>query len=148
MFKRLSLFVTIASLAVVPSARAKQPPAQPVALTVCGTPVPPPVAVPPAGSGRVFWQLAPCFEAQGNVNLVDVQTSLYYIQAQQKTSRPSQNLWTPYDESVEKIVREDFQRLWNTKFLDNLSIETIDYTFANGVVGKITAYNHDNRHRT
>ena len=152
MFKRLSLFVTIAAVAVVPSARGQQPAAQPaerpgVALTVCGTPVPPPAVLPPAGSGPVFWQIAPCFEAQGNVNLVDVQTYLYYIQAQQKTSRPSQNLWTPYDESVEKIVREDFLRLWNTKFLDNLSIETIDYTFANGVVGKIVVYNIEERQR-
>ena len=29
----------------------------------------------------------------------------------------------PYDEETEKIIRDDFHRLWNTNFLDNLSIE-------------------------
>ena len=28
----------------------------------------------------MVWLMAPCFEAQGNVSLVDLQTYLYYIQ--------------------------------------------------------------------
>ena len=147
-----------AALAVVaPSAYAQQPAAQQpaaqpaqrpgVALTVCGSPVAAPSTLPPEGSGPVLWQIALCFEAQGNVYLVEPQTYLYYIQLQQKTSRPAQGIWTPYDESIINTAKDDFQRLWNLKFLDNLSIDTIDYTFANGVVGKIVVYNFEERQR-
>jgi outer membrane protein insertion porin family len=129
--------------------RAQQPagPAQAAATTVCGVQVPAPAALPPEGSGPVLWQIAPCFAAQGNVSLVDLQTYLYYIQLQQKVSRPSQGLWTPYDDSVEQVIRDDFRRLVNLPFLDDLSIETQDYTFSNGVVGKIVVYNMEERAR-
>jgi outer membrane protein insertion porin family len=118
-----------------------------VATRICGVDVPPPASLPPAGSGPVFWLVAPCFEAQGNVSLVDVQTYLYYIQAQQKVSRPSQNAWTPFDDSLEDTIRADFRRLWGTNFLDNLWIEVQDYTFANGVVGKSVIYHMEERQR-
>ena len=42
--------------------------------TLCGQQVPPPVSLPPAGSPPVLWVMGPCFEAQGNVSLVDIQT--------------------------------------------------------------------------
>ena len=42
---------------------------------------------------------------------------------------------------------EDFKQLWATKFLDNLSMEVTDYTFANGVIGKLVAYNMEERQR-
>ena len=64
---------------------------------------------------------APCFEAQGNVSLIEPQTYLYYIQL--KTSRPSEGVWVPYDETSEKMILDDFHRLWNTNFLDNISID-------------------------
>jgi outer membrane protein insertion porin family len=69
------------------------------------------------------------------------------MQVQQKRSRPSEGVWVAYDESVEQIMREDFLRLYNTNFLDNISIETLDYTFSNGVVGKILLYNMEERQR-
>ena len=56
-------------------ALAQQPAAAPrpgAAVTVCGVPVAPPTALPPNGSGPVLWLMAPCFEAQGNVSLVDI----------------------------------------------------------------------------
>ena len=53
-------------------------------------------ALPPAGSVRSSIQIAPCFEAQGNVALVDFQTYLYYIQL--KSSEPSQGVWVPYND--------------------------------------------------
>jgi outer membrane protein insertion porin family len=121
------------------------PPGGPI--TVCGVTVPPPATLPPAGSGPILWQIAPCLASQGNVSLVDMQTYLYYIQLQQQTSRPSQNIWTPYDEKIEKIIQEDFHRLWNTNFLDDLKIERVDYTFANGVVGYIIVYHLEERQR-
>ena len=141
-------FTAVAACAVPVYAQQTPAPSRPGgAITVCGVPVPPPTTLPPAGSGPVLWQIAPCFEAQGNVTLVDVTTYLYYIQLQQRVSRPSQGVWTPYDESIETTAKEDFNRLWNTNFLDNLWIDVQDYTFSNGVVGKIVTYNMEERQR-
>jgi hypothetical protein len=56
-------------------------------------------------------------------------------------------VWVPYDEKAEQTIREDYLRLWGTSFLDDQSIETTDYTFANGVVGKLIAYNMEVRER-
>jgi outer membrane protein insertion porin family len=132
-----------------PAAAGGQPPAPPPAAgaTICGQPVPPPANLPPAGSGPVLWVMAPCFEAQGNVSLVDIQTYLYYIQLKDKLSRPSQNYWVPYDESIEQIIRDDFQRLWATNFLDDIRQEYEDYTFSNGVVGRMVTYHLEERQR-
>ncbi len=131
-----------------PAGGGGQPPAAaPAGATICGQPVAPPANLPPAGSGPVLWVMAPCFEAQGNVSLVDIQTYLYYIQLKDKLSRPSQNVWVPYDESIEQIVREDFQRLWATGFLDDIKQEYHEYTFSNGVVGRLVTYNLEERQR-
>src|ERR1043166_10202859 len=77
--------------------------------TVCGQ-QPVPLAQPPAGSGPVVLYVAPCFEAQGNQSVIEGQTYLFYIQL--KPSTPSQGNWVPYDESTEKMVEDDFRRLW------------------------------------
>ena len=147
---RLSLSVlTVLTLAT--PLHAQQPTAPPAAqqppttITVCGQEVATPRAVPPANSGPVVLFIAPCFEAQGNTSLIDVNTYLYYIQ--QKASQPSQGLWVPYDAAAEKTLVEDFRRLWATNFLDNLWIDVRDYTFSNGVVGKIVTYNMEERQR-
>ena len=42
---------------------------------------------------------------------------------------------------------KDFKALWATNFLDDLSAETHDYVFANGVVGKVVLYNMEERQR-
>lgn len=128
-----------------PSASAGQ--LQPAALpsvTVCGQQTTP-RAQPPAGSGPVVLIIAPCFEAQGNAAIIEPQTYVYYIQLKQST--PSQNQWVPYDDSSEKIIEDDFHRLWNTNFLDNLWIDVSDYKFPNGAVGKIVTYNMEERQR-
>ena len=112
----------------VPAAalHAQQPPAtappSSAPATICSQQVPPPSSLPPAGSGPVLWVMAPCFEAQGNISLIDAQTYLYYIQLKDKLSSPSRGVWVPYDASIEQIIRDDFLRLWNTNFLDNISI--------------------------
>lgn len=113
--------------------------------TICGQPIPAPRALPPAGSEPVIYLIAPCFEAQGNTSLVDIQTYLYYIQL--KASRPSEGVWEPYNESAEQTIRADFRRLWSTNFLDNLSIDVQDYPFSNGVIGKLITYNIEERQR-
>jgi outer membrane protein insertion porin family len=130
---------------MVPAAAAQDQPRNPT--TVCGIPLQPPAALPPANSPPVVWQIVPCFDKQGNVTLIDPQTYLFYMQIQQRRSRPSEGVWVTYDESVEQVMREDFTRLYNTNFLDNISIETQDYTFSNGVVGKILLYHMEERQR-
>src|SRR5947209_19327181 len=53
----------------------------------------------------------------------------------------------PNDATSEKTIVDDFHRLWNTNFLDNLWIETSDYTIPNGTIGKIVTYNMEERQR-
>src|SRR5262245_1259660 len=113
--------------------------------TICGQSIPPPRALPDSTSGPVVFLIAPCFEAQGNVSLVDIQTYLYYIQL--KSSRPSEGVWVPYDDAAEKTILDDFKRLWATNFLDDISIDVSDYPFSNGVIGKIVTYNLEERQR-
>jgi outer membrane protein insertion porin family len=144
MFKYLALAAALVG-SLPASLAAQDQPRNPT--SVCDIPLPPPTTLPPANSGPIVWQILPCFESQGNVTLVDPQTYLFYMQIQQKRSIPSQGVWVAYDESVEQIMREDFTRLYNTNFLDNISIETLDYTFSNGVVGKILVYNMEERQR-
>ncbi|HVH25858.1 MAG TPA: BamA/TamA family outer membrane protein [Vicinamibacterales bacterium] len=118
-------------------------PLMPVA-TVCGQQVRP-AAQPPAGSSPVVLFMAPCFAAQGGTSIIEPSTYVYYMQL--KTSQPSQGMWIPYDASTEQLLRGDFSRLMTTGFLDNLSIETEDYTFPNGTIGKIVLYNMEERER-
>jgi TonB family protein len=101
--------------------------------------------LPPAGSGPVVLNVAPCFEAQGHRTLVPPETYLSYIQL--KPSRPLAGVWAPYDEAAEKTMAEDFHRLWDTNLLISLRIDVTDYTFSNGVVGKIVVYNMEERRR-
>jgi len=133
--------VALPSWAQTPAATAPAAPAT----TICGVPVSPPANLPPAGSGPVIYQMAPCFQAQGNVSTVDPQTYLYYIQL--RPSQPSQNNWIPYDSRAEQTMLEDFKRLWATNFLSDLSIDVKDYPFSNGVVGKLVTYNMEERER-
>jgi outer membrane protein insertion porin family len=140
--------LTAASASAQPPAPQAPPAAQgdqtlPTA-TVCGQQARP-AAQPPAGSGPVVLFIAPCFEAQGNASVIEAATYLYYIQL--KFSAPSRGVWVPYDDTSEKTILEDFHRLWNTNFLDNLWIETADYKFPNGVIGKIVTYNMEERQR-
>jgi outer membrane protein insertion porin family len=133
--------VTVAAQQLTPSGSPDQ--AMPIA-TICGQQRAP-LAQPPSGSPPVVLFIAPCFEAQGGSPLIEAQTYLYYIQL--KTSEPSRNIWIPYDDGSEQIIRDDFRRLWSTNFLDNLSIETSDYTFPNGTIGKIVVYKMEERQR-
>ena len=67
MFKRLRVSALAAGLVLSAVGAYAQQPASPAGnpATICGTPVPPPRALPPAGSDPVVYLLAPCFEAQG-----------------------------------------------------------------------------------
>jgi len=107
----------------------------------------PPAALPPAGSGPIVYLVVVCFPKQGNVSLIDNQTYLYYMQSTDLVSLPSQNVWKAYNEAAEQTIVGDHKRLWATNFLDDLSIEAIDYPFSNGVVGKVIVYNMEERQR-
>ena len=151
-----------AAQAPSPAATGAQPPSPQAASagqggpTICGVRVPPPANLPPAGSGPVVYQLAPCFPAQGNVSTVEPQTYLYYMQL--RPSQPSQNIWVPFDQAAEQTMLADFKRLWATNFLADLDIRVsdppgtpgstfTDYVFPNGVIGKLVVYNMEERER-
>ena len=106
---------------------------------------PPAPILPPAGSPAVLRSIRLEFPTQGNVSVIEPQTYLFYIQT--RPSRPSDGVWVPYDEAVERSVLEDFKRLWATNFLDNLWIEVRDVPYDNGVLGKEVRFNMEERQR-
>ena len=154
MFKRFGLLALVAMVpgfAFAQTPATQPPPAQAAPAnptnpsTVCGLPIPTPRALPPENSGPVIFLTLPCFEKQGNLTLIEPATYLYYIHTQ--GSRPSEGVWVPWTDTAERGVLEDFKRVWAQGFLDDMSIETIDYTFSNGVLGKIIVYNMEERQR-
>jgi outer membrane protein insertion porin family len=146
----LAAFISVRAAGVAraqepaPAAAAGLPPGA-VAKTACGTPVAQPAALPPAGSPPFIWQLELCFDRQGNASTVDNETYLYWIKL--PVSAPSQGKFVPYDDKAEQQMLADFKSLWNTKFLEDLSIEVTDHTFENGVVGKMVVYRMEERER-
>jgi outer membrane protein insertion porin family len=143
--KSIGLFLLLAVMVPTGAAAQQASDASANPATICGLQIPPPRALPPADSGPVIYQIVPCFEAQGNQTLVEPATYLYYIHLQ--PSRPSEGVWVPWNEASEETIREDFVRLWGTNFLDNLAVDVSDYTFSNGVVGKLVAYRMEERQR-
>jgi len=115
------------------------------ASTLCGQPIPAPARLPPDNSGPVVYYIGLCFSAQGNVSAIEPETYLHYVQLQ--PSRPSRDEWIPYDVAAYDAALADFKRLWATGFLDDVSIEAIDYRFSNGVIGKVITYHLEERPR-
>jgi outer membrane protein insertion porin family len=118
-------------------------------IPVCGGmyQIGPPPKLPPANVRTVVYQVAACFEKQGGYSVVDPQTYLYYMEVARQVSDPAADKWVTYDDKTEQTIVGDFKRLWATNFLDDLSAETYDYVFSNGVVGKIILYNMEERQR-
>ena len=143
-FRLLAIVAGVLWLGVGP-AIAQAPTAGTNPTTVCGLPIPAPAALPPVDSPPVIYQIVPCFPNQGNTSTVEPETYLFYMRL--RPSLPSQGRWVPFDDAAETTIREDFARLWGTNFLDDLSIETTDYVFSNGVVGKLILYNMEERER-
>jgi outer membrane protein insertion porin family len=114
---------------------------------VCGQQIPTPANQPPNGSGPIVLNIVLCFQKQGGYSVIEAATYQYYIQMTSRLSAPSQNRWVAYDEAIEQVLRDDFKRLMATNFLDDLSIETVDYVFANGVIGKNIIYDMEERQR-
>jgi outer membrane protein assembly factor BamA len=107
--------------------------------------VPVPTASPSVDSGPVVVAFLLCFEKQSGASTIDPQTYLFHIRL--RPSEPSKGIWVRYDEATEVLLREDFKRLWATGFLDDLTVEAHDYTFANGAQGKVIVFNIEERQR-
>ena len=103
--------------------------------------------LPPEGSPPLVQTVEFDFSAQGNQTNVPPATYLYYIQITDHISAPSQGRWVPYTPETEQLLREDFRRLWNTGFLDDLSIEVRDSPYPNGVMGKHITFKLEERQR-
>jgi outer membrane protein insertion porin family len=130
-----------------PAAAVQQPAAPPVTITPCKYQVDQPEALPPADSGPVLWLVELCFPKQDNTPFVDIETYLFYVKLQLRRSEPSKGVWVPFTDASEERARADFKELWDTNFLDDLSIRVSEVTFANGVVGKIVSYEMEERER-
>ncbi|MEO8257715.1 MAG: outer membrane protein assembly factor BamA [Acidobacteriota bacterium] len=103
---------------------------------------PSPAAQPPADSPPLIRLVEIAFPTQGNISVVEPETYLYYIHT--RPSRPSENVWVPFDPAT---PLEDFKRLWGTNFLDDLRVEVTDEPYANGVVGKHITFILEERQR-
>jgi hypothetical protein len=99
--------------------------------------------LPPGNSDPVVYVLALCFAGQGHKSVVELTT--YLSQIRTPRSMPSQNKWVPHDSLIEKTIGEDIKRLTETNFLESATVETVDYKFANGVIGKVIVYHLQER---
>src|SRR4051812_31900405 len=135
--------------APAPAPQVRTPVQPTTTLPLCGGmyQIGPPPKLPPANVGTVVYQVGPCFEKQGGFSVIDPQTYLYYMEAARQASDPAADKWVTYNEKTEQTIVADFKRLWATNFLDDLSADTYDYVFANGVVGKVILYNMEERQR-
>ena len=106
-----------------------------------------PSALPPADSPTLLNLVELRLPTQGNVSSVERETYLYYMEIDEHLTQPSQGIWTPFDETLEEILLDDFQSLWDTGFLTDLSIEIIDAPFPNGVAGKNVVFLMEERER-
>jgi outer membrane protein insertion porin family len=131
--------------AVLAAAQAQQAAPEAITTTPCGTAAAAPSALPPPGAPPFIWILELCFDRQGGSSTVENETYMYYIKL--RPSQPSRGLFVPYDEAAEQVMIADHRGLWATNFLEDLSIESDDYTFPNGVVGKIITYRMEERER-
>jgi outer membrane protein insertion porin family len=128
-----------------PPAAAPQTP-EAITTTPCGNQLGMPSVLPPPGSEPFIWIIEPCFKRQGGSPNVEPETYLYYIKLQ--PSLPSQGIFRPWNEAAEQVALNDFKTLMlNTNFLEDMRIEVTDYTFPNGVVGKIVTYDMEERER-
>ena len=106
----------------------------------------PEAPLPPADSPPIFRTLQLSFPTQGEVPTVETNTYLYYMESDALVDQQDGN-FTPYDDALEKVLLDDFQRLWDTDFLNDIAIEIIDVPYPNGVVGKQAVFLLEERER-
>ena len=103
--------------------------------------------LPPEGSPPLVKTIELNFDSQGGASSVDLATYLYYMEIANHVSLPSQGKWVPYNEEIEQIIVRDFRKLWDTGFLDDLSIDVVDDPYSNGVIGKHVTFRFEERAR-
>jgi len=104
------------------------------------------IMMPPPGSGPVLRNIQLTFPKQGNVSSIEPATYLYYIQT--RASQPCLlGTFVPWNEQTEQRLLADYQRLWGTSFLADLTLEAVDEPYENGVVGKRARFVMEERER-
>ncbi len=103
--------------------------------------------LPPVGSPPLVRNVELNFDAQGGVSSVEYETYLYYMEITNHLSSSRNGRWVPYTEDIEQLLREDFRRLWDLGFLEDLTIEVKDAPYANGVIGKHITFKMEERQR-
>jgi outer membrane protein insertion porin family len=151
----LGLFAPVLAFGQAPAAAAAGQAAAPagqaavpvtIATNACGTPHQMPAALPPAGSPPFVWTVEACFPTQGNLPNVESETYSYYIKL--RSSVPSRGEFRTWDEAAREVATQDFKTLmFDTNFLDDMTIETTEHEFPNGVVGVMVAYKLEERQR-
>ena len=107
----------------------------------------PEAALPPDGSPVLLRSMELRFPTQGNVAGVELDTYLYYMELTNHVSLASQGKWVPYTEATERVILDDFHRLWDTGFVNDLWIEAVDDPYPNGVEAKRVIFNIEERER-
>ena len=118
--------------------------APPVA-TICGMPVPRPARLPPPDGPPMLLAVMFCFDRQGGSSAIDPQTYLLHLRV--RPSEPSRDAWVQYGDEVEQLLLQDFRRLWDTRFLDDLSVAVEDVRLANGAIAKVAVFHLEERQR-
>ena len=124
-------------------------PQEPAPSIFGGAPQPPRPALPPPDSPTLLRSVAIQFPTQGNVAGVDYSTYLYYMEVanDENRTRPSIGQWAPYTDETVEMILGDYQRLWDTGFLNDLWVEVIDTPYENGVPAKTVIFNMEERER-
>jgi len=99
--------------------------------------------LPPADSPPLVRCYELVFEPAGAQRLT-TETYLYSIGAALQPSLRSANKWVPYQE---RDVLTAFERLWKTRFLDDLWVEVVDEPYENSVIGKHVIFHLEERVR-
>jgi hypothetical protein len=108
-----------------------------VNVMVCGSSVAIPDVLPPAGSGPVVLMAAPCLIQDDGT---PVMPPAYRRHIELQASRPLDGVWVPYDADTMNTMQADYKRLWDTGLLGDLRFSVTDYSFPNGVIGKLIIY--------
>ncbi len=142
---RRSLWIVAGGLLLLAaSARAQEASTQPSTADAAG-PVescPAPVKQPPEGSPKLLRCISLVFHPDGTSSL-DPATYVYYMK-RQSGSNSALDQWVPYQEQE---ILDDFWRLWNTGFLDDLWVERIDEPYENGTPAEHIVYHMEERSR-
>jgi len=99
--------------------------------------------LPPADSPPLVRCYELVFEPAGAQRLT-TETYLYSIGAALQPSLRSANKWVPYQE---RDVLTAFERLWKTRFLEDLWVEVVDEPYENSVIGKHVIFHLEERVR-